>query len=153
MGARNYTILHEKARAGMVSVEAAMNRPKPMVILIAGPYRSGTNGDPLRIAQNLDRLESFALSIYKAGHIPVIGEWVALPLMKQAGSLKLGDEISEQFLYPVASRLLERCDAVLRIEGESKGADEDLRLARERGLEVYWRMEDVPVLSAPGEQR
>ena len=113
-----------------------MNRPKPMVILIAGPYRSGTNGDPLRIAQNLDRLESFALSIYRAGHIPVIGEWVALPLMKQAGSLKLGDEISEQYLYPVASRLLERCDAVLRIEGESKGADEDLRLARERGLDL-----------------
>ena len=130
-----------------------MNRPKPMVILIAGPYRSGTNGDPLRIAQNLDRLESFALSIYRAGHIPVIGEWVALPLMKQAGSLKLGDEISEQYLYPVASRLLERCDAVLRIEGESKGADEDLRLARERGLQVYWRMEDVPVLSAAEEQR
>jgi hypothetical protein len=130
-----------------------MNKPKPMVILIAGPYRSGTNGDPLRIAQNLDRLESFALSIYKAGHIPVIGEWVALPLMKQAGSLKLGDEISEQYLYPVASRLLERCDAVLRIEGESKGADEDLRLARERGLQVYWRMEDVPVLSAAEEQR
>jgi len=129
-----------------------MNRPKPMVILIAGPYRSGTDGDPLRIAQNLDRLESFALSIYKAGHIPVIGEWVALPLMKQAGSLKLGDEISEQYLYPVASRLLERCDAVLRIEGESKGADEDLRLARERGLHVYWRMEDVPVLSAAEEQ-
>jgi hypothetical protein len=123
-----------------------------MVILIAGPYRSGTKGDPLRIAQNLDRLESFALSIYKAGHIPVIGEWVALPLMKQAGSLKLGDEISEQYLYPVASRLLERCDAVLRIEGESKGADEDLRLAHERGLHVYWRMEDVPVLSAAEEQ-
>jgi hypothetical protein len=137
----------------MVSVEAPMNRPKPMLILIAGPYRSGTNGDPLRIAQNLDRLESFALSIYKAGHIPVIGEWVALPLVKQAGSLKLGDDISEQYLYPVASRLLERCDAVLRIEGESKGADEDLRLARERGLQVYWRMEDVPVLSAAEEQQ
>ena len=153
MIARDYTILHEIARTGIVSVEAPMNSPKPMVILIAGPYRSGTNGDPLRIAQNLDRLESFALSIYRAGHIPVIGEWVALPLMKQAGSLKLGDEISEQYLYPVASRLLERCDAVLRIEGESKGADEDLRLARERGLQVYWRMEDVPVLSAAEEQR
>lgn len=131
-----------------------MNRPKPLIILIAGPYRSGTNGDPLLIAQNLDRLESFALSIYKAGHIPMIGEWVALPLMKQAGSLKLGDEISEQYLYPVASRLLERCDAVLHIEGESKGADEDLRLARERGLQVYWRLEDVPVLlSATQESR
>ena len=130
-----------------------MNRPKPLVILIAGRYRSGTNGNSLLIAQNLDRLESFALSIYKAGHIPMIGEWVALPLMKQAGSFKLGDEISEQYLYPVASRLLECCDAVLRIEGESKGADEDVRIARERGLQVYWRIEDVPVLAATQEQR
>jgi hypothetical protein len=124
-----------------------MNQPQPLVILIAGPYRSGTNGDSQRIAQNLNRLESSALSVYKAGHIPMIGEWVALPLMKQAGSTKLGDEISEQFLYPVASRLLQRCDAVLRIEGESKGADEDVRIARERGLPVYSRIEDVPVLA------
>ena len=130
-----------------------MSQPKPLVILVAGPYRSGTNGDSERIAANLNRLESCALSIYKAGHIPMIGEWVALPLMKQAGSSKLGDEISEQYLYPVASRLLQRCDAVLRIEGESKGADEDVRIARERGLQVYWRMEDVPVLMATQEER
>jgi hypothetical protein len=119
---------------------------KPLMILIAGPYRSGTNDDPHLIAQNLDRLESFAASVYKAGHIPMIGEWVALPLMKQAGSQKLGDAISEQFLYPVASRLLDRCDAVLRIPGSSKGADQDVRIARERGLQVYTRLEDVPVL-------
>jgi hypothetical protein len=121
---------------------------KPMIILIAGPYRSGTNDDPSLIAQNLDRLESFASSVYKAGHIPMIGEWVALPLMKQAGSQKLGDAISEQYLYPVASRLLQRCDAVLRIPGNSKGADQDVRIARERGLQVYLRLEDVPVLPA-----
>ena len=121
---------------------------KPLMILIAGPYRSGTNDDPQLIAQNLDRLESFASSVYRAGHIPMIGEWVALPLMKQAGSQKLGDSISEQYLYPVASRLLQRCDAVLRIPGSSKGADQDVLIARERGLPVYLRLEDVPVLPA-----
>ncbi len=120
---------------------------KPMMILIAGPYRSGTNDNPTLIAQNLDRLESFASSVYNAGHIPMIGEWVALPLMKQAGSTKLGDAISEQYLYPVASRLLERCDAVLRIPGSSKGADQDVRIARERGLQVYLQLEDVPVIA------
>jgi len=130
------------------SQEAVVDRPKPLIILIAGPYRSGTNGDPVLIAKNLDRLESFALLIYKAGHIPMIGEWVALPLMKQAGSTSLGDAISEQYLYPVASRLIERSDAVLRIEAPSKGADEDVRLARERGLPVYFRIEDVPVLTS-----
>jgi|SRR5215831_4027176 len=121
-----------------------MNTSKPLLVLVAGPYRSGTNGSPQKIRQNLHRLESFALGIYKAGHIPLIGEWVALPLAEQAGSTKAGDAISEQYLYPVAGRLLERCDAVLRIDGESKGADEDVRIARERGLPVYFRLQDVP---------
>lgn len=120
---------------------------KPLIILIAGPYRSGTNGDSALIARNLNRLESFALPIFQAGHIPMIGEWVALPILRQAGSNSLGDVISEQFLYPVARRLIERCDAVLRIEGESKGADDDVKQARERGLPVYSRLEDIPVLA------
>ncbi len=121
-----------------------MQNPKPLIILIAGPYRSGTDGDSSRIAKNLSRLESVALPIYRAGHIPMIGEWVALPLIRQAGSTSLDDKIAEPYLYPVASRLLQRCDAVLRIEGASKGADEDVRIARERGLPVYFRVEDVP---------
>ena len=125
-----------------------MKTSKPLIVLVAGPYRSGTDGDPNRIRQNLQRLESFALGVYKAGHIPLIGEWVALPLAEQAGSTGVGDAISEQYLYPVAGRLLERCDAVLRIEGESKGADEDVRIARERGLAVYFKLQDVPQAEA-----
>ncbi len=128
-----------------------MTASKPLVILIAGPFRSGTNDNPALIARNLERLESFSLPIYQAGHIPMIGEWVALPIMKHAGFLALGDAIAEQYLYPVASRLLERCDAVLRVDGSSKGADEDVRLARERGLPVYFRIEDVPVRTGPGQ--
>ena len=123
------------------------NPTKPMMILIAGPYRSGTDDNPTLIAENLDRLESFAAAVYKAGHIPMIGEWVALPLMKQAGSTQLGDAISRQYLYPVASRLLERCDAVLRIPGASRGADQDVLIARERDLQIYTRVEDVPVIA------
>ncbi len=125
---------------------------KPLIILIAGPYRSGTNDDPKLIAKNLDRLESFALPIYKAGHIPMIGEWVALPLMKQAGSASLGDAIAEQFLYPVASRLIERCDGVLRVEGASKGADEDVRIARKRGLPVFFHVEEIPPVTCLSEE-
>jgi hypothetical protein len=125
-----------------------MISPKPLIILIAGPYRSGTNDDPHLIAKNLERLESFALPIYRAGHIPMIGEWVALPIMKQAGSTSLGDKIAGEFLYPVASRLLQRCDAVFRIEGESKGADEDVRIARQRGLPVFHHVSEIPVAAA-----
>jgi hypothetical protein len=115
-----------------------------MLILIAGPYRSGTSDDPVLMHQNLSKLEAFALPLFRLGHIPMIGEWVALPLLHLAGSTKAGDEIYEEILYPVAHRLLLKCDAVLRIEGASKGADEDVRIAKERGLKIYYRLEDVP---------
>lgn len=93
---------------------------------------------------NLDHLESVALPLFRKGHVPMIGEWVALPLIKLAGSTKPGDAAWEEIQYPVAHRLLEKCDAVLRLEGASKGADEDVRVARERGLKVYFRLEDIP---------
>ena len=115
-----------------------------MLILIAGPYRSGTNDDPQLMQQNLNNLESVALPLFRKGHIPMIGEWVALPLIHLAGSSKPGDEAWEEVQYPIAHRLLERCDAILRIEGASKGADEDVRIGKERGLEIYYRLEDVP---------
>jgi len=116
-----------------------------MLILIAGPYRSGTNDDPKLMQQNLERLEAAALPLFRKGHIPMIGEWVALPLLKQAGSVKPGDGPYQEILYPVAHRILMKCDAVLRLEGASKGADEDVRIAKERGLKIYYRLEDVPM--------
>lgn len=115
-----------------------------MLILIAGPYRSGTNDDPVLMQQNLDKLQSMALPLFRKGHVPMIGEWVALPLIQLAGSTKPGDDAWEAIQYPVAHRLLEKCDAVLRIEGASKGADEDVRFAKEKGLKIYYRLEDVP---------
>ncbi|NUQ82404.1 MAG: DUF4406 domain-containing protein [Bacteroidetes bacterium] len=118
-----------------------------MMILIAGPYRGGTNDDPVLIKKNLDRLESVALPLFRKGHLPVIGEWVALPLMHLAGSTRIGDAIWDEIQYPVAHRLLEKCDAVLRLEGASKGADEDVRLAKERGLPVYYHLDDIPDVS------
>ncbi|MCV9928775.1 DUF4406 domain-containing protein [Flavobacterium sp. LS1R49] len=115
-----------------------------MLILIAGPYRSGTNDNPELMQQNLEKLAAVALPLFRLGHIPMIGEWVALPLIKLAGSTKPGDEAWQEIQYPVAHRILEKCDAVLRIEGISKGADEDVRIAKERGLKVYYSLEDVP---------
>ncbi len=115
-----------------------------MTILIAGPYRSGTNDDPERMAANLRALEAAALPLFRAGHLPMIGEWVALPLLALAGSTRPGDAAYEEILYPAAHRLLAKCDAVLRLAGPSNGADADVRLAQERGLPVYYRVEDVP---------
>jgi hypothetical protein len=102
------------------------------------------------MAENLRRLEVHALPIYRAGHVPMIGEWLALPLMLLAGSKHVGDTAYEEIAHPVANRLLQWCDAVLRVGGPSKGADQDVRLASERGLPVYYHPEEVPTYVGSG---
>ncbi|MFE4015846.1 DUF4406 domain-containing protein [Streptomyces sp. NPDC059101] len=116
---------------------------KPMLILVAGPYRSGTNGDPDAMAANLARLEAAAWPVFAAGHLPVIGEWIALPVLRSAGAGPT-DPLADQVLYPVADRLLARCDAVLRLPGDSVGADQDVATAHRRGLPVYHDVTEIP---------
>ena len=118
-----------------------------MFILISGPYRSGTNDDPQKMQQNLDNMEAMALPIFRKGHVPIIGEWFAHPLLKLAGSTKPGDAAYEEISYPIAHRVLTKCDAVLRIEGASKGADIETEKARKMGLTIYSRLEDIPDIS------
>lgn len=115
-----------------------------MLILIAGPVRSGTHGNLALIQANLQEFERIALDIYHKGHTPIVGEWLALPIAQAAGSQEIGDEISEAYLYPVAHRLIHCCDAILRIPGASNGADNDVRIGKELGLNIYTDLNDIP---------
>src|SRR5689334_22540886 len=100
---------------------------KPLMILVAGPYRSGTNDEPEKIAANVKQMSDVALELYRMGHMPMLGEWVALPLAETAGSKQTGDEIFNKIFHPSAVRLIDHVDAVLRIGGASAGADEMIR--------------------------
>lgn len=117
---------------------------KCMMILIAGPYRSGTDDDPVRMAANLKRLEGASWPIFQKGHVPMIGEWVALPIWTEAGGRSVGDALYEKILHPAAGRLLQHCDAVLRLPGASKGADNDVEIAHQHGIPVYYAIDDIP---------
>ena len=55
-----------------------------LMILVAGPYRSGTGGDPARIQANVDAMTAVSLELFVRGHLPVMGEWFALPLIEAA---------------------------------------------------------------------
>jgi hypothetical protein len=96
------------------------------------------------MAENVRAMNRVAVRLFRAGHMPVVGEWFALPLVETAGSQRLGDEIFDEIFHPIAIRAGERCDACLRIGGPSAGADEMVRLARERGQQVFFKLEDVP---------
>lgn len=117
---------------------------QPLMILIAGPYRSGTGDDPAKMAANVKAMEQLALPLFRAGHIPVVGEWFALPLVALAGSTSVGDQPFNEIFHPIAERLLSRCDAVLRVGGASQGADDMVRIAESLGKKVFFRIEDVP---------
>lgn len=115
-----------------------------MMILIAGPYRSGTNNDPEKIQANVHLMESFALPIFRKGHIPVLGEWFALPLVSLAGSKQIGDEPFNEIFHPIAEMLLDKCDAVLRVGGSSTGADQMVSVAKEKGANIFYSLEEIP---------
>jgi hypothetical protein len=115
-----------------------------LMILVAGPYRSGTGDDPAKMAENVRRMEAYALPLFRAGHLPVVGEWLALPLVALAGSRKVGDAAFDEIFHPIAERMVTRCDAILRVGGASQGADEMVRIARTHDKAVFTRLRDVP---------
>jgi hypothetical protein len=120
------------------------DRTESLMILIAGPYRSGTGDDPEKMAANVRAMEAYALPLFRAGHIPVVGEWFALPLVDLAGSQRVGDAPFNEIFHPIAERILARCDAVLRVGGASQGADQMVQVAREQGLRVFTKLSEIP---------
>ena len=117
---------------------------RTQMILVAGPYRSGTNDDPLLIAQNVAAMTEASLQLFRAGHLPVMGEWFALPLIEHAGSKHIGDAVFNEIFHPISRRLVAHCDGCLRIGGASAGADEMVALARQHGKAVYYALEEIP---------
>lgn len=115
-----------------------------LMILVAGPYRSGTNDDPILMQANVDAMTDAALRVFRLGHIPVVGEWFALPLIERAGSKRIGDAIFDQIFHPISRDLVVRCDACLRIGGPSTGADEMVRLAKGAGKKIFLGINEVP---------
>ncbi|HEY2594295.1 MAG TPA: DUF4406 domain-containing protein [Chloroflexota bacterium] len=107
------------------------------MILVAGPYRSGTNDDPRLIEANMHAMNEAALALVRAGLLALTGEAVALPLVALAGSERIGDAAWDELMHPIGRMLAERCDAVLRIGGPSRGADEMVEIARAHGKRVF----------------
>jgi hypothetical protein len=118
--------------------------PSSQMILVAGPYRSGTGDDPSKLAANVRAMNETALTLFRAGHLPVTGEALALPLLETAGSTRPGDPLFEEIFHPIAEQLLSRCDAVLRIGGPSEGADRMVAQASAQGKNVYTALSEIP---------
>jgi len=120
----------------------------PLMVLIAGSYRSGTGDDPALIARNMQAMNEAALAVFRAGHLPVVGEWFALPLIETAGSARMGDATWDAIFHSVAERIAVRCDACLRIGGASAGADAMVAIFERAGRPVFRNTGDLPPVPA-----
>jgi hypothetical protein len=84
-----------------------------------------------------------SMHLFRAGHMPVMGEWFSEPLVSHAGQDLAADEAVDEVVHPLNERLLARCDAVLRVGGPSASGDALVALARARALRVFFSLKDA----------
>lgn len=95
--------------------------PDEKLVYIAGPY---TNGD---WGSNISRAIEAAQAVLDLGHVPFVphtmtglwsinhdNDWIAFDL-----------------------KWLEQCDAMIRLNGHSNGADSEVEFAEENGIDVF----------------
>ena len=119
----------------------------PLQILVAGPLRGGTGDRPDLIQANLDRMEEAALALFERGHLPIVGEWLSLPLIERAGSTRIGDAVYDRIQHPLGALLVTKCDAVLRVAGASSGADLMVQTAHDHGIPVLHSVDEAPIVA------
>lgn len=124
------------------SAQPAMRRReaiiRPMWIMVAGPWGLGTRSEEEKAA-NLRRMNEAALEVFNLEHVPIIGVNAALPLLLEAPI-----ERHREIMMGVSLALAERCDAILRLPGESSGADEEVAVLRAAGKPVWYSISEIP---------
>ena len=101
-----------------------------MVIYIASPYSGYTNKQAAVDAQ----IEAFA-ALLLAGHEPIA------PLLSHYVDRRYPASYERWLRWGLA--ILARCDAVVRLPGESAGADREVALATALGKPVYLSVEEA----------
>jgi hypothetical protein len=120
--AQRRPVLQTQPSSQWSNVRVELQRAEVRMILIVGA--------------DVAAMEEAAQTLFRAGHAPLLGEWIAAPLAAAQPTF-------EDVFTPILERLLDRADAVLRLPGQSGDADALAGLARTRGLRVHFSLEDA----------
>ena len=123
------TELGDKIDAGLKEVQEYLTN-RPMLIYVSGPFTLGDQWANVRTACLAGN------EILKLGHCPFVPHCTAIWHVITPKTFDRWLEID--------SVILARCDAVLRLPGESKGADREVALALEKHIEVYTSLGEIP---------
>ena len=98
-----------RSLSGPISAQYCADEHKEqteLLVLVAGPYRGGTGDDPAKLAANVTAMNTAALDVFRAGHLPVTGEALALPLIGSRAASASATGSFDEIFHPIARRLL-----------------------------------------------
>jgi nucleoside 2-deoxyribosyltransferase len=111
-------------------------RSKIPVVYVAGPYRAASRE---KIADNIIAARAVAVAAARLG-------W--FPICPHTNTAHFDDDLpdQDQFFLDGTLALMERCDAVVLVNGWgcSQGTLGEIRRARELGMPIYEQLEDFP---------
>lgn len=114
---------------------AGYGTEKVIAVYIASPYTKGNQAENVRA-----QIDAYA-ELLKAGYLPFA------PLMAHFIELVHPQEYETWIAVDLA--WIDRCDVVLRLPGESPGADREMEYANKRGKKVVTRISDISALWGP----
>ena len=101
-----------------------------MKIYIAGPYTKG------------DVAENVRLAIHEADYVSRLGHVPFIPHLSHFWHMLIPHDY--EFWMDQDMQWLMVCDAVLRLPGESNGADREVEKAKELNMPIFYSVFEVP---------
>jgi len=99
-----------------------------MLIFIAGPYGKRAGAEPAVIEKNIDVVCKVGQWVAELGDVPVIPHlW---------HRLVTGSFMNEEMWLNLSVELMLQCGGVIRLPGDSKGADAEVGVAQKAGVPV-----------------
>jgi len=99
------------------------------VVYIACPYSKGD------VAVNVHNALMVADQLAEAGFIPYVPIWTHFWHIMSPHPYEFWTEMDLEFV--------KRCDCVLRIAGESEGADKEVEFAQRQNIPVYYSIMEI----------
>ncbi|RPJ25221.1 MAG: DUF4406 domain-containing protein [Chloroflexi bacterium] len=107
-----------------------------MKIYIAGPYTKG------------DTAMNVRASIHAQDAIESMGHMAYNPMLSHFQHLVIPHR-DVNYWYEKDIKWLKECDALLRLEGESLGADREVMIASDLGMPIYHSVFEIPKVREP----
>lgn len=109
-----------------------------MRIYIASPYGRRINLRHRTRENNVWQSIEAGRQLILKGHTPF------LPLLYHFVHIDWNKTPNEDIWHEICAAWLPYCQALLRLQGKSIGADDEVRRARALGLKIYNSLEDIP---------